>query len=194
MPSSLSKPTQMCHFEYARHSFEQMWQLAQWRWCLRQGKTQNISTISKYHNVEIESSGFLSLIQIGIKSRQSGATSRWQHLWPWQVDRVHRCQRNLKAAAAELQSRLEGEVMDQVGPVGWPDPEQKATTVVFVNVCDLWPCCCRENFKGKTWQTLFVCKTLDCEVPQPLRWEVPSPISLVLYLQRPACGAIKYVS
>ena len=32
----------------------------------------------------------------------------------FEVDRVHRCQRNLKAAAAELQSRLEGEVMDQV--------------------------------------------------------------------------------
>ena len=30
-----------------------------------------------------------------------------------QVDRVHRCQRNLKAAAGELQSRLQGEVMDQ---------------------------------------------------------------------------------
>lgn len=32
----------------------------------------------------------------------------------FEVDRVHRCQRNLKAAAGELQSRLQGEVMDQV--------------------------------------------------------------------------------
>lgn len=78
------------------------------------------------------------------------------------MDRVHRCQRNLKAAAAELQSRLEGEVMDQVGPVGWPDPK-KAATVVFVNVCDLWPCCCRGNLRENQTNTLCF-KTLDCEV------------------------------
>ena len=38
---------------------------------------------------------------------------------PSQVDRAHRAQRDLKAAAGEIQSRLQGEIMDQALRFVW---------------------------------------------------------------------------